>query len=140
MDAKGTATLQNGIVTGLEVVNNGTGIASTLTNIPTTGGTGTGLRVDITADTNGDVTAVAINGTNDGINYVVGDIVTVALAGVTDQPTFRITAITSDVNSIAVTTAGTGYTSAPTVTLSAPPTGGTQATASAVISGGTVTY
>ena len=139
VDAKGTATLQNGIVTALEIVNNGTGIASTLTNIPTTGGSGTGLRVDITADANGDVTAVSINGTNDGINYVVGDVVTVALAGVTDQPTFRITAITSDVNSIAVTTAGTGYTSAPTVTLSAPPAGGTQATASAVISGGTVT-
>ena len=139
VDATGTATLQNGIVTALEIVNNGTGIASVLNNIVTTGGSGTGLRIDFTADANGDVATVAINGTNDGINYVVGDIVTVALSGVVDQPTFRVTAITSDVNTGVVGTAGSGYTTAPTVTLSAPPAGGTQATASASISNGVVT-
>jgi len=138
VDATGTATLQGGIVTALEIVNNGTGIASVLNDIPATGGSGTGLRLDFTANTDGDVTTVAINGTNDGINYVVGDVVTVALAGVTDQPTFRVTAVTSDVNAAAVVAAGSGYTSAPTVTLSAPPAGGTQATATATITGGTV--
>ena len=97
------------------------------------------MRIDFTADANGDVATVAINGTNDGINYVVGDIVTVALSGVVDQPTFRVTAITSDVNTGVVGTAGSGYTTAPTVTLSAPPAGGTQATASASISNGVVT-
>lgn len=139
VDATGTATLQNGIVTALEIVNNGTGIASILNNIVATGGSGSGLRIDLTADANGDVTTVAINGTNDGINYIVGDIVTVALSGVVDQPTFRVTAITSDVNTGVVGTAGSGYTTAPTVTLSAPPAGGTQATASASISNGVVT-
>jgi hypothetical protein len=39
---------------------------------------------------------------------------------------------------IGVTAGGTGYTSAPTVTVSAPPTGGTTATATATISGGAV--
>lgn len=41
--------------------------------------------------------------------------------------------------SIAVTAPGTGYTSAPTVTLSAPPAGSVQATATATVSGGAVT-
>ena len=138
-DAKGSVTLQGGIVTALEIVSNGTGIASVLNNIPATGGSGTGLRLDFTSNVDGDVTTVAINGTNDGINYVVGDIVTVALAGVVDQPTFRVTAVTSDVNTGVVSTAGSGYTSAPNVELTAPPAGGTQATATASISNGIVT-
>ena len=44
-----------------------------------------------------------------------------------------------EVASITVNAGGTGYTTAPTVTISAPPAGGTQATAVARVSGGVVT-
>jgi hypothetical protein len=40
---------------------------------------------------------------------------------------------------VIINSAGTGYTSAPSVSFSAPPTGGTQMTGSAVMGGGTVT-
>lgn len=43
------------------------------------------------------------------------------------------------VAAIAVVGPGAGYTSAPTITLSAPPTGGTQATATATVSNGVIT-
>jgi hypothetical protein len=45
----------------------------------------------------------------------------------------------TSVTTIKVTNGGTGYTSAPTVTIAAPPAGGTQATATATFSGGAVT-
>ena len=43
------------------------------------------------------------------------------------------------VTAIVITNPGSGYTSVPTVTLSAPPLGGTQATAIATLTGGTIT-
>jgi len=43
------------------------------------------------------------------------------------------------ISGIAVGAGGTGYTTAPTVTIAAPPTGGTQALATATVSGGAVT-
>lgn len=46
---------------------------------------------------------------------------------------------TGVVDAINVLTGGSGYTSAPTVTISAPPAGGTQATATAVLTGDAVT-
>ena len=42
------------------------------------------------------------------------------------------------VNNIAITNAGSGYRSAPTITLSAPPSGGTQATATCTVNNGAV--
>ncbi len=44
-----------------------------------------------------------------------------------------------EIASITVGAGGTGYTTAPTVTISAPPAGGTQATATATVSAGAVT-
>lgn len=49
-----------------------------------------------------------------------------------DSPTGVVTGAT-------VTTAGTGYTTAPTLTFSDPPAGGTRATATATVSGGAIT-
>jgi hypothetical protein len=47
--------------------------------------------------------------------------------------------VVSPVASVAVDAGGTGYTTPPTVTLSAPPAGGTQATATATVASGAVT-
>jgi phage tail sheath protein FI len=77
--------------------------------------------------------------------------VTTPGTGYTSAPTVTLTGgggtgaaatatVTNGVSAIAVTAAGTGYTTAPTVTLSAPQTpGGTQATATATVSGGIIT-
>lgn len=51
----------------------------------------------------------------------------------------RLQILPSSVASIQLTSGGTGYTTAPTVTFSAPPAGGTQATGTATVTGGVVT-
>jgi hypothetical protein len=50
----------------------------------------------------------------------------------------KITGVNSSVASVSVTSGGSGYTAAPTVTFSAAPNGGTTATGTAVLSGGSV--
>lgn len=69
-----------------------TGAAGPFTGVATTGGTGTGLTVDVTLATN-DVTAIAINA--GGTGYTVGDTIKIdgALIGgttVTDDVTFTV--------------------------------------------------
>ena len=48
--------------------------------------------------------------------------------------------ISGGIKTINVTNAGTGYSTAPTVTVSAPPSGGVQATAEAYVEGGAIKY
>lgn len=55
----------------------------------------------------------------------------------TSLPTAKT--LTGIVSAIAITNAGTGYATAPTITIDAPPTGGTQATATATVAAGLVT-
>src|SRR5437879_7462298 len=50
----------------------------------------------------------------------------------------QLNATPSGVTSVAITSGGSGYTSAPTVIFSAPQIGGTKATGTAIISGGVV--
>ena len=73
-------SLMNDYVTGggipvqLEIVNNGTGYANSSNNVSTTGGTGTGLTVDITA-IDGVIATVKFNFASTG--YQVGDVITI---------------------------------------------------------------
>ena len=66
---------------------------------------------------------------------------TVAFSGGTPDETAAAVATINKhkVKSITVTNAGQDYATAPTVTLSAPPNGGVQATATAAVSGGAIT-
>jgi hypothetical protein len=108
-------------VTGIAKVNGGSGYNPSNVTATLTGGGGTGATATVSLSS-GVVTGVAV--VNPGTGYVSPPAVTIA----------------SGVNSIGVTTAGVGYTSAPTVAISAPNvSGGTQATATASISGGVVT-
>src|SRR5580658_10175023 len=92
---------------------------------------------------------------SDGVNYrvanqtgcAVGALITNAGSGYTSAPVVTASAGSSlwraivggAVNTtITVTNAGTGYTYAPLVVIQAPPPGGIQATAVAVLSGGTI--
>ena len=67
----------------------------TATDVATTGGTGTGLTVDITAAAGG-VTAVVVN--NPGIGYTIGD--TITIDGTDDNATIDILTV-DDVNECA---------------------------------------
>ena len=84
-------SLMNDYVTGggipvqLEIVNNGTGYDNSSNNVTTTGGTGTGLTVDITA-IDGVIATVKFNFASTG--YQVGDVITIT--GGNGNATFRI--------------------------------------------------
>lgn len=56
----------------------GTGGYVSANKVPTTGGTGTGLYVDIIADANGLITKIELDSSfNHGYDYVVGDVITI---------------------------------------------------------------
>lgn len=70
----------------------GTGYTSGF-GVLTTGGSGTGLRVDITANAVGNVTKITINSFNRGDGYQVGDVITITGGG--GNATFEIGSITT---------------------------------------------
>jgi FtsP/CotA-like multicopper oxidase with cupredoxin domain len=72
-------------------------------------------------------------GTNNVDNYAQ-----IFTGGLT-QPYFQMQGSTFAINGLKLTSGGSGYLTAPTVTLTAPPPGGTQATATATITNGVVT-
>ena len=136
--ATATAATINGIVTALTITSAGTTYPDSITNIPTTtGGTGTGLKVNTTA-VNGVITSVTIHTSGNG--YTVGDTINIVPNGFGGtQAVITLSTVSSRVSSVVMTSGGSGYTSTPTVTLSAPETsGGTTATATANMSGGAV--
>ena len=74
----------------LAVLTNGTGSATNKTNLATSGGKGSGLKVNLTA-TNGVFTAAAVHTAGTG-GYQIGDVITVAKAnsGSTDDVTLSV--------------------------------------------------
>ena len=117
----------SGIVSGGTVTTTGVGYSPGTFN--TTGGTGTGFRIT-TANSGGIVAFTIAAG---GSGYTQGDVVTVSggnndctitISGVTNNTTATGTATVDSaglVTGITVTEAGTGYTSAPTVTIANSP-------------------
>lgn len=102
----------------------------TATDVPVTGGTGTGMTVDIIADGPGNITAATIN--NGGKNYTAADVVTIVQGGgASDDELYTIDSIRTiveadlsltctgsfadEVDSIAVTFPGDGYTGVPAI-------------------------
>lgn len=78
-------------VTGFNTLVGGTGYTDGTLNVPTTGGTGTGLTVDISAAVSpGPVTGVVIN--NPGSGYTNGDVVTITGGGADATITLEVTA------------------------------------------------
>ncbi len=75
-------------IRSVTLVDDGTGSATTQTGRATSGGSGTGLTVDLTAAA-GVVTAVAINNQGDK-GYKLGELITVTNSTADDDPTFRI--------------------------------------------------
>jgi hypothetical protein len=80
----------NGIPTGVTKItsNQGWGLGSVGSNLPTTGGSGTGLTVDV-ADSGSAYSGISIN--TPGSGYTIGDVITVSNGGMSDSFTIDIT-------------------------------------------------
>lgn len=78
--AEFTITYQSlqGIPTGITLTNGGTSYSDS-TNVPTTGGLGSSLTVDIVTDGTGIITGVTIN--NPGTYYSAGNVITITTGG-----------------------------------------------------------
>ena len=89
----------DGVVTGVTAgAYTGVGTQANTHTVDPTGGSGTGLRLNVTIDVNGAVTAVTI--VQGGVDYVAGETVTVAAAGLgtgaTNDLTVTIDTVTND--------------------------------------------
>jgi len=121
IDAEAEAIISSGQVIAVNVTNRGTGYTST-PSIAFIGGNGNGAIAVATRETQPQFLA--------GERLYSSDLI--ISADVVD-------ATPTSIQSVTVTKGGTGYTEAPLVTIANAPTGGTNATASATISGGVVT-
>jgi hypothetical protein len=142
--AAGNAIISNGtIVTssfisgGLGYLNNGSGIVTGVPALPVSG-TGTGALFDVVVNNGTIISATLSNNqpVNGGTGYAVGDQFTFDnnyLGGTGFGAIVVVNSIsTGSVIGINLTNGGTGYTSAPTVTINEIPTG-TQAILNAVL-------
>ena len=130
------AIVEDGSVTGFAINNGGSSYVSGTTTIAfnahsinstvATSGTAGQFTCGKSAIAVGDL--VTITGTRAG---------TGTITGYTSGNVYKVSAISGSVTSITVTAVGSGYTSAPTVTISGG--GGTGATATATLTGNTVT-
>ena len=120
------ASPPGGVVTAASIVTTGLGYIGAQ-NVATTGGTGTGFTVNTTGA--GGIVSFSIN--QGGTGYVVGDVVTIAGGGgnatieidtITNNTTATGTArvVSGQVSILSITNAGTGYTTAPAVSIEAP--------------------
>jgi Family of unknown function (DUF6252) len=96
--------ITKGSANSVTLINNGSGYSSGFI-VPTTGGSGTGLKVDVVANTNGQITEVKIN--VPGIDYLPGDIITITGGNVDAQFTIGTT---SKSNGEIIITENTGST------------------------------
>ena len=135
--ATATTTLTFGAVQQIFLQNDGFGYASAPT-IGITTSTGTdATAVAIMTERSGIATAKSIDRIlliNPGSGYIGIPTVTVPGAGIA---TAGITSLGS-VGIVTITSGGSGYTTTPNVSISTAPSGGTDATAEAVMVGGTI--
>lgn len=87
-----------GPVAAVGIVNGGTGYVSA-SSVITTGGTGSGLTVNITVNASGVVTAIALS--SKGSGYMAGDLITVAGGNVNCK--FRVTNVQNSNGEIQIT-------------------------------------
>jgi hypothetical protein len=127
--ASATATVVNGVVTGVTVTSPGSGYSSPTVSFLE----GTGASATVNA-LEGTQTVVGVAITNTGSGYTTAPTVTFTLGGGTTQATGTAVITNGKVTSVTVLTAGAGYTGTATVTFSGgTPT--TPATGNAIMSG-----
>ena len=97
----------NGGVVSLTNLIGGTGYNECMANVPTYGGSGTGLTLEVVKTNGGSIEAISIN--NKGSNYQIGDIVT--LTSRLAKPIVRPT--TLGVTKVLIDESGYGYLPAP---------------------------
>ena len=98
-----------GGVIALKNLNGGSGYNECMANVPTKGGNGTGLTLEIVKTNGGSIEALSIN--NKGSNYQLGDIVTITAR--VAQILIRPAKTKIGVTKVLITNSGYGYLSAP---------------------------
>ena len=119
--ALASAVVNSGSVIAINVTNKGTGYTTTPT-VTLVGGNGVGAEANAVRDTSAAFLA--------GERIASSDL-SISADVVDSTPT--------NIQTINITRGGSGYTEAPTVTIANAPAGGTNATATSIISGGIVT-
>jgi hypothetical protein len=107
--------ITRGVVTGLSQVNAGTGYTTT-SGVVLTGGTGTGLTVDLVADVAGGVSTFTI--TNGGTGYTSASGVSTTGGSGTGFTLNSITAVSGIITQAYIGSKGTGYQAGDVVTIS----------------------
>ena len=103
-----------GAVQGTGSLSGGSGYSNG-TTVATTGGSGSGLTIDVVADGSNVVTGVTIS--NGGQNYEAGDSITVS--GGNNDATFSVDTVTDGIiTAISVANSGYNYTNSETITIS----------------------
>lgn len=132
--AAATAVIGEGEIISVDSITPGSGYNDgSYTNVDVTGGSGTGALASVNVGS-GLVTAITI--TNPGTGYQSSDVPGLSAADLGGSSpsvpaSFNITSDYGTLIDIEFTNFGTGYTSAPAITI--PPSGGGQATATAVL-------
>ncbi len=123
--ATATATVTGGVLTGITLVNKGSGYSGLVT-VDIRSGSGATAAVGSLND-DGTVTGVVV--TNSGTGYSVAPTVTFSGGGTPTTPATAVANISGGrVTGITITNPGAGYASAPTVTLTGGTTTGIAAT------------
>lgn len=124
------ATLGNGINTlnSGSLVGGTNYVTGTYTNVPLTGGTGSGARATIVVGVGGDVTGVTL--TSRGVNYTAADSLSAAAS--------NIGGVTNGVGTIGTVTGGSNYTNGTYTNIPLTGGSGTGATATIVVTSNAV--
>lgn len=96
------------------VANQGYTVLPQLVSSPTTGGTGSGASFNLTFE----LESIAV--VSGGSNYAATPTVVISQSGSTVQPTATATEVGGVITAITITNPGTGFTSIPTLALTAP--------------------
>ena len=127
-----TATISGGAITAISVTNGGSGYASAPT--VTVSGSGGGAGASFTANlSGGSVDSVDVD---DGGSGYKGTITVSFSGGGGSNAAANATVSSSTISALTIGTAGTGYSSAPSITIAAPPSGTTATATSSITTAG----
>lgn len=124
-DVPTISTIGNGLTVDITTID---GIVKTITGftstagvytpgnysaVPSTGGAGIGLLLNLVVDVAGDITAITVD--NGGDTYIAGDTITIAAGGVfggtspADDVLFLVDTINSEINTVTINKPGSKY-------------------------------
>jgi phage tail sheath protein FI len=137
IQAAGTAVLSGGAITAVAVSSGGTGYTTAPTVQITSSGGGSGATFTVqTSGSSPNLVVTGITVTAGGSGYKGTVTASFIGGGGSGASAGTVTVATSSITGVTVATAGSGYTSAPSVTVAAPPSGVTAVVTANTVSAG----